>query len=74
MNELDQLPNELREKTLSWLEESDRRLEAEREAEKNLPDDPNENEAMDFYDQMFPKERMDELAQHVRELLPPREQ
>lgn len=71
MNELDLLPDNIREEAISWLEESDKRLEAEREQEKEIPEDT--AEAKQYYERLFPQERLDELFEMVTELLPPRQ-
>jgi hypothetical protein len=69
MNELNKLSDEEKERALAWLAESDRRLEAEKEKEKEIPDDP--NQAKEYYDQMFPEEKLAHLSQQIMELLPP---
>lgn len=71
LHELEQLSDETRKEALLWLKESDARLEAELEQEKEVPEDP--KQAVEFYDKMFTNERIDELFSSVNELLPARE-
>ena len=71
MNELNKLSDEQKEEALAWLAESDRRLEAEKEQEKEIPNDP--NQATEYYDRMFPKEKLAHLSQQIAELLSPTE-
>ena len=54
---------------LLWLEESDARLEAEQEHEKQIPEDP--KLAVEFYEKMFTNERIEELYNLIEELIPP---
>uniref|UniRef100_A0A914ICT4 snRNA-activating protein complex subunit 4 n=1 Tax=Globodera rostochiensis TaxID=31243 RepID=A0A914ICT4_GLORO len=69
MAELNKLPPEVSEEAIEWIRESDERLDHERQTEKTIPDDP--VEAMDFYEKMYPKERLEELSELVGKLLKP---
>ncbi|KAL3077563.1 hypothetical protein niasHS_012269 [Heterodera schachtii] len=69
MEELDKLPEEKREEAIEWLHKSDERLEQERQMEETIPEDP--VEAKDFYERMYPKERLKELSEFVGKLLKP---